>query len=100
VKGRSAILIEDETRTAGGNSKEDKLKLAAEMLIREFSEKIDEEKFKNLSEDTSILISKFQVIEDNIIKYMDKKFILEVESTKQENAFLEELQVIINIIIF
>jgi hypothetical protein len=49
----------------------------------------------DLLDDPERLMTKFQVIEENIIKIMDKKHLLEFEEEKIENINKMEIQVLV-----
>ena len=86
----STVIDESKFRA---KTKEAKLTMQAGLIIAEFSEKIDEEMFRNLSKDDSILLSKFNVIEENIIKLMDEKHIRELEEINVQEIRDKEIAV-------
>lgn len=92
------LLNQDENEkqtneTIENNSKFNKLKAAAELLIKEFSQAVDDDDSQEIEEVDSIILNKFQNVEENIIKMMDKKHILENEYVKIEEKYKNELEV-------
>ena len=79
--------------SGGDNSKEFKTMQAAENLIKEFENAIDDKIFRKLRGDDSLLFSKFNIVEENIVKLMDKRHISQNELVKVQDSQLIELQV-------
>ena len=92
--GGKHVSTSSEKTEIGERNKEKELIKVTERLIQEFGSQISND--NDLLVDPDRLMGKFQIIEENIIKIMDKKHIREFEKEKTDLENQLEIQVSIN----
>jgi len=89
--GKKSVIISNEKTEIGEKNKEKELVRVTEKLIQEFEGQMSND--IDLLVDSDRLMSKFTVVEENIIKIMEKKHLIQFEKEKIEIENKSEIQV-------